>query len=330
MEMRLKFVSALFLVTAYAWPQPPAIPSAPPVKIDTATKARVIGGAIASLNEFYVFPETAKKMEAALRARQKMGDYDAVSDGETFARVLTGHLQEVSHDKHLSVSFSLAVLPEGEPGQDPEAQARMRAQVESVNCFFERAELLPPNLGYLKFNAFIDPAICGATAAAAMNFLANADAIIFDLRDNLGGDPKMVAFLATYLFAGPTHLSDLYDRKQDATTQYWTLPFVPGKTLAGKPVFVLTSQRTFSGGEEFSYDLKALKRATIVGETTGGGAHPVTGHRISDHFIVGVPFARAVNPITKTNWEGTGVEPECDGSGRGGTRCGEKASGGAS
>jgi retinol-binding protein 3 len=310
MQMRLPFALTFFLGAAYVWSQPPAIPNAPPVKIDGATRARVIDGAIADLNEFYVFPETAKKMEAALRARQKMGSYDAVSDGETFARVLTSHLQEISHDKHLSVSFSSAVLPMGEPGQGPDAQARMRAEVESVNCFFERAELLPPNLGYLKFNAFIDPAICGATASAAMNFLANADAIIFDLRENLGGDPKMVAFLATYLFAGPTQLSDLYDRKQDTTTQYWTLPFVPGKTLAGKPVFVLTSKRTFSGGEEFGYDLKVLKRATIVGETTGGGAHPVTGHRIDDHFLIGVPFARAVNPITKTNWEGTGVEPD--------------------
>lgn len=153
-------------------------------------------------------------------------------------------------------------------------------------------------------------AVCGVTATAAMNFLGNADAIIFDLRDNLGGDPKMVAFLATYLFAGPTHLSDLYDRKKDTTTQYWTLPFVPGKTMAGKPIFVLTSKRTFSGGEEFSYDLKVLKRATIVGETTGGGAHPVAAHRIDDHFIIGVPFARAVNPTTNTNWEGVGVEPD--------------------
>ena len=102
----------------------------------------------------------------------------------------------------------------------------------------------------------------------------------------------------------------LYDRKQDTTTQYWTPPYVPGKRLTGKPVFVLTSKRTFSGAEEFSYNLKNLKRATIIGETTGGGAHPVSGHRVDDHFMIGVPFAKAVNPISKTNWEGTGVEPD--------------------
>src|SRR5438045_8293655 len=143
-----------------------------------------------------------------------------------------------------------------------------------------------------------------------MNYLAHVDAIIFDLRENSGGDPRMVEMVSSYLFDKPTHLNDLYNRKEDFTTQYWTLPYVPGATLADKPVFVLTSKSTFSGAEEFAYNLKNLKRATIVGETTGGGAHPVEGHRIDDHFMIGVPFARAVNPISKTNWEGTGVEPD--------------------
>jgi hypothetical protein len=280
------------------------------VKIDAATRVRVIDGAIANLNEFYVFPETAKKMEEALRARQKKGEYDAVNEGEAFASLLTDHLQEVSHDKHLRVNCIPRVLPKVEPGPNPDAEARVRTQIERNNCFFEKAERLPSNIGLLKFNAFADPAACGPTATAAMNFLGNVDAIIFDLRDNGGGDPKMIAYISTYLFAEPTHLNDLYLRKENKTTEYWTLPNVPGKRLAGKPVFVLTSKRTFSGAEEFSYNLKNLKRATIIGETTGGGAHPVSGHRIDDHFMIGVPFARAVNPITKTNWEGTGVEPD--------------------
>ena len=143
-----------------------------------------------------------------------------------------------------------------------------------------------------------------------MNFLGHVDAIIFDLRDNRGGDPKMVAMIASYLFDDATHLNDLYNRKEDSTTQYWTLPYVPGEMLANTPAFVLTSKSTFSGAEEFTYDLKELKRATIVGETTGGGAHPVSGHRIDDHFMIGIPFARAVNPVSKKDWEGTGVEPD--------------------
>jgi retinol-binding protein 3 len=282
------------------------------LKIDAATRARVIEGAIASLNEYYVYPETAKKMAADLQARQKKGEYDKTEDADAFAALLTENLQGVSHDKHLRVNFSPHVLPQGNPGEnhDPQMEARMRKQALENNCFFEKAERLASNIGYLKFNAFPDPDVCGPTATAAMNFLGNVDAIIFDLRDNHGGDPAMVALISTYLFDQPTHLNDLYNRKEDSTSQFWTLPYVPGKRLAGKPVFVLTSRHTFSGAEEFTYNLKNLKRATIIGETTGGGAHPVSGHRIDDHFMIGVPFAKAVNPISKTNWEGTGVEPD--------------------
>lgn len=143
-----------------------------------------------------------------------------------------------------------------------------------------------------------------------MNFLAHVDAIIFDLRTNGGGDPKMVAFIASYLFDQPTHLSDIYNRREDSTTQYWTSPYVPGPRLANTPAFILTSKNTFSGAEDFAYNLKIPKRATVIGETTGGGAHPVGGHRIDDHFSIGVPFARSINLTTKTNWEGTGVEPD--------------------
>jgi len=280
------------------------------MKIDPATRARVIDGVVAGLNELYVYPETAKKMEEAIRARQKKGEYDAVEDAEAFAELLTDHLQQVSHDKHLSVNFSPAVLPKDFGARDPDADARMRTQMERDNCRFQKAERLSSNIGYLQFNGFPPPDICGPTAIAAMNFLGNVDAIIFDLRDNGGGDPKMVALISTYLFDQPTHLNDIYNRKEDATTQFWTLPYVPGKRLAGKPVFVLTSKRTFSAAEDFAYNIKNLKRGTIIGETTGGGAHPVSGHRIDDHFMVVVPSARSVSPISKTNWEGTGVEPD--------------------
>jgi retinol-binding protein 3 len=279
--------------------------------VDAATRAKVIDGAVAALNESYVFPETAKKMEETVRAHQKKGDYDSISDGDDFAKRLTDDFQGVSHDKHLHVMFSPAALPDMEAERaDPKREAEERKEMERVNCGFQKAEILEGNIGYLKFDFFADPGICGPTVVAAMNFLANTDAVIFDLRENGGGDPKMVAFISSYLFAERTHLNDLWTRKGDITDQYWTTAYVPGKRLDGKPAFVLTSSHTFSGGEEFTYNLKTLKRATIIGETTGGGAHPVRGHRITEHFGIGVPFARAINPITHTNWEGTGVEPD--------------------
>src|SRR5260370_34148345 len=174
-----------------------------------------------------------------------------------------------------------------------------------MNCGFDKVEILSGNVGYVKFNMFADPEVCGPTAVAAMNFLANVDAIIFDLRENHGGDPNMIAFLSTYLFSESTHLNDLWERKDDSTNQYWTLPYVPGKRLDGKPAYVLTSKQTFSGAEEFSYNLKNLKRATIIVEPTGGGAHPVNRHRIHDHFMIPLPFPPPTNPLSNTNSDAT-------------------------
>jgi len=138
----------------------------------------------------------------------------------------------------------------------------------------------------------------------------NADAIIFDLRENHGGSPEMVALIATYLFDRPTHLNDIYNRAENATEEFWTRSPIPRNKLADKPAYVLTSRSTFSGAEEFCYDLKMLKRATLVGETTGGGAHLTSAHRIDHHFMFLVPSGRPINPVSKTDWEGTGVEPD--------------------
>src|SRR5260370_3933250 len=239
-------------------------------KIDAATRARVIEGAIAQLNEFYVFPETAKKLGEVVKSKQKKGDYDSIADGDAFAKMLTDNFQDVSHDKHLRLDFSPAPMPErpdGPPNADE--RTRYRKDMERMNCGFDKVEILSGNVGYLKFNFFADPEVCGPTAIAAMNFLANVDAITFDLREHGGAHPKMIAFLSTYLFSEATHLNDLSDRKADLTHQYWTFPYVPRTHLDGKPAYVLTSKETFSGAEEFSYHLKNLKRATLIRETTG-------------------------------------------------------------
>ncbi|MBS2026636.1 MAG: S41 family peptidase [Deltaproteobacteria bacterium] len=280
------------------------------VKIDAAIRKRVIDGAITSLLGEYVFLDKAKKMVEALRTHEKEGAYDAIVDAQEFASLLSDHLQEVTRDPHLRVDFSPQVLPKDLDAPDPKAQAEANSQLERDNCGFEKVERLANNVGYVKLDMFGDAAVCGPTAAAAMGFLAHVDALIFDLRENGGGDPAMVAFLSSYLFDEPTHLNDLYNRKRDSTQQYWTLPYIPGKRFADKPVFVLTSGMTFSAAEEFSYNLKSLKRATIVGELTAGGAHPTDGRRLDDHFLLMLPVERAVNPITKTDWEGVGVIPD--------------------
>lgn len=310
---RLLVLIFLIFITAnqIGFTQSPQGPQ-PDMTIDAKTRVAVIDGAVKALNENYVFPEVAKKMEQAVRERMKRKEYDKISNAEIFANTLTAHFQEVSHDKHLRVRYSQETLPNfGPQGESVAERERQRAWASARNYGFEKVERLDGNIGYLELRGFMDAELASETAAAAMTFLANTDALIIDLRRNGGGQPQMVALLSSYLFDKPTHLNDLYFRADNRTEEFWTTATVAGKRFGeSKPVYVLTSAYTFSGAEEFSYNLQNLKRATLIGETTGGGAHPVRPHRLTAHFSIGVPFARAINPITKTNWEGTGVKPE--------------------
>jgi len=280
------------------------------MKLDAAERQRVIAGAIANLKEYYVYPDIGQKMADALLAHEKSGDDDAITDGGEFADLLTRQMTDVSHDRQLMVVYHRVKTPDRPPGPTPETLARYREALEQNNCFFEKTEILPHNIGYLKLNSFPDPSLCEPTAAAALASLNHTDAIIFDLRDNTGGYPSMVALIAGYLFAQPTHLNDMYNRGDNSTLQSWTPLPVPGNRLANKGAYVLTSGTTFSGAEEFSYDLKMLKRATIVGEATSGRGHIPRGRRIDDHFEIRVPDQRSINPISKTDWDGPGVVPD--------------------
>jgi len=312
--MRFLFLAVWLSCQLPAFAQaPPSSPApAQQIKLDVQTRQEVIEATLKALNEKYVFPETAKKMEAAIRERMARGEYDKIENPGQFARMLTGHLFEVSRDRHLGVNFSpnKIPLPAANPEPSPEQRARQREQVGQQNFGFAKVELLDGNIGYLDVRMFANPEFAGDTAAAALNFLNNTDALIIDLRQNGGGDPAMVALLCSYFFDKRTHLNDIYWRPNDSTREYWTLDSLSGKRYIAKPIWALTSKGTFSGGEEFAYNLKNLKRATLVGEVTGGGAHPTMFQRLSDHFGMGVPAGRAINPITRTNWEGVGVQPD--------------------
>ena len=283
--------------------------------IDAATRTQVIDAIVTKLNEAYVFPEVAKNMEKSIRERASKGEYEQVTTARSFAEKLTKDLQEVSKDKHLRVRYSHEPIPVREPRREPTAAEReeSRRELNWMNHGFNKVERLRGNIGYIEFWGFFDPDFGADTVASAMNFLSSTDALIIDLRNNGGGSPAMVALICSYLFGPePVHLNDLYWREGNRTDEFWTRKEVAGQRYLNKDVYVLTSKRTFSGAEEFAYNLKNLRRATIVGETTGGGAHPGGPVRVHEHFMLGVPTGRAINPITKTNWEGTGVKPDID------------------
>ncbi len=279
--------------------------------IDGRTRSEVLEGCIKQLNESYVFPEKAKEMEKALRRNMEAGVYDGIESSLEFSRKLTEDLQAVSKDKHLRILYRSRPRPARTQGPTPEQIERYQRRMRESNYGFEKVARLEGNVGYLDLRGFFSTEDGAETAAAAMNFLANSDALIIDLRKNGGGSPAMVALISSYLFdAAPVHLNSLYWRPRDFAQQWWTLPYVPGKRSPETPVYLLTSSRTFSAAEEFAYNLKTRERAMVIGETTGGGAHPGGTRPLTDHFAIWLPTGRAINPITKTNWEGTGVEPD--------------------
>ena len=312
---RTFIVVAGFILAAVQFTAVAQQPEQPDLTIDAATRTQVIDGILKRLNDSYVFPEVAKKMDQSIRERVSNKEYDQVTSAKDFATKLTKDLQDVSHDKHLRVRYSYSSIPERGPKREPTTEEREQAKraLTWMNHGFTKVERLSGNIGYLDFRGFMDPELGADTVAAAMNFINGTDALIIDMRNNGGGNPAMVALVCSYLFGPePVHLNDLYWREGNRTDEFWTRKEVAGKRYLNKDIYVLTSKHTFSGAEEFTYNLKNLKRATIIGETTGGGAHPGGGFRISEHFGMFVPTGRAISPITKTNWEGTGVTPDID------------------
>ena len=284
--------------------------------VDAAKRQAIVDEVSSLLNKNYIFAETAKKIEDLIRGRLKNGEYDKMTDAQAFAETLSRDLLSVSKDRHMGFAYRPAMAAEIRRQQSRNedeakaARARELAAAKRDNFGFRKVDRLEGNIGYLDFRVFASAGDAGGTAIAALNLLAYCDAIIIDLRQNGGGDPSQIQLISSYFFPEPAHLNDLYYRAADKTENYWTLPYVPGPKPVNADLYILTSADTFSGAEEFSYNMKNLKRATLIGETTGGGAHPTDAMIVQEKFILRVPIARAINPITKTNWEGTGVTPD--------------------
>jgi C-terminal processing protease CtpA/Prc len=268
----------------------------------------------ARVERLYVFADKGKSTAKSIRQRLRAKQYDRITSAREFADSLTAHLQSATNDLHLRVGYRNEPIPHEDPDAGPPEPElrRMKEMERRLNYGFESVRRLPGNVGYLDLRAFSGNPEGQTTAVAAMNFLAFTDALIIDLRRNGGGSPAMIATLLTYLTpeGDRVHFNDFYQRETDSIEQYWTHSYVPGPRLTGKPLYVLTSGRTFSGAEEFAYDVQNLHLGTVVGETTGGGAHPGGFFRLSEHFAAFIPTGRAISPQTHTNWEGTGVKPD--------------------
>lgn len=281
--------------------------------IDNAEKKTVIDSVCENLEREYIFPEITQKYIHILKDNLKSGKYENIREPEEFAVKITKDLGSIHTDEHLNIRYNPERILNMKKRDklDEEAILKRKREDRIKNYGFEEIKILPGNIGYFKLNGFSYDIDAYKVCIGAMDFLVNTDALIIDLRKNGGGSPEMVQFLCSYFLDNPRkHLNSFYYKEKTKTTQYWTYTYLPGKRLDKIDLYLLTSKNTFSAAEEFSYNLKYMKRATVIGEATGGGAHDNKFIILNDNFMMSLPFARAVNPITKKNWEGVGVEPD--------------------
>jgi hypothetical protein len=298
----------------------PPLPE-PKIAVDRAMRLEAIDTLVAKLNDHYVFPDKARQIEAALRQGQREGKYGAVTDGKQLAKQLTDDIRGVARDLHMGVFFSPGPVPADDAaGPPPASKAEWEQRVSAdkrkimrqmADRSVEQVDHQTPRIGYLKLTGFPPQFLMAERYAAAMNELADTDGLIVDLRDNGGGGPETVALLVSYFVDQRTRLNDIWDRDTGISTQYWTEDKLEGKRYGGtKPVIILAGPGTKSAGEDFAYTMQAMKRATVIGERTWGGAHPVRPYRLGEHFFALIPGRRTISPITRTNWEGVGVVPD--------------------
>ncbi len=291
------------LLSTHAWAQPPA------PKLTIADRQEILQALEAKLTANYIFPDTAARITRALPG--KTGAYDKTTDAVDFGNKLSNDLRELGDDKHLRVFYDPDFHERATPDAVPSAQDSERERAETAQRAYgvEKVQRLPGNVAYVELRGFGPTDQVAAAYASTMNLVAGSEALILDLRRNGGGSPTSVSLWLSYFFEGDErHLNDIYTRNTNATQQFWTSTGVGERYT--RPVYVLVSPRTFSGGEECAYDFQTQKRATLVGETTGGGANAGDRFSLGHGMVVNIPTARAINPITHTNWEHVGVKPD--------------------
>ncbi len=282
-------------------------------QLTNEVKQQTIDSLIKILHKKYVFPEMADSAEKVINNNYSKGKYENITTGNEFAFQLTRDLQIITRDQHLKISFveRAAETKSNTSKINPQPNNWINDLLRENNFGIKEKKILRGNIGYLNIPVFGPLEKCADTIIAAIKYVSNTDALIIDLRNCRGSlDENTLPFLHSYFFSESRHISDFYIRETNNIKQFWTLAWLPGKRYVDKPVYILTSGRTFSGGEAFAYDLQQHKRALVIGEITRGGANPTDLERLNDYFNIAVPYARSINTVTKTNWEHTGVIPD--------------------
>jgi hypothetical protein len=281
--------------------------------LTAADRRAVLLGAADLIERRYVIEDAAPRLAEQLRREATADRWRETSDPEAFAAAVTTYVRSVSGDGHLGLSYRATPLAEEVDAAERTytAEEMDRWYGPQLNYGFEQVRRVDGNIGYLDLRVFAPTSTAGDVAAAVMTALAQSAALIIDLRENGGGHGEMAHLLAAYLLDGSKPMSGSYHRPSRVREWALTPAWVPGRRYGvGRPVYVLISKRTFSAAEGFAYDLQALGRVTVVGERSGGGAHPFKYRRVHRHFVLSLAEGRSINPLTGGNWQGTGVVPD--------------------
>jgi hypothetical protein len=288
--------------------------------VTPAMRAEVVAVLADKVERHYLFAAKGKAVADFLRTSERSGRYRFLTTPQQLVPVLTGDIRDMGGDLHMQVEFSavpvedvgdrdIGVVPNDNVSGPMWLIDRLGRTMADFGV--KEASVSDDGIGYVRITRFYRPFLADEKYAAAMNKVSDSQALIVDMRDNGGGYASSVALLASYFFDRPTHLTDIEAPRRQEREQMWTRAQVEGRRYgATRPVIVLTSYRTFSAGEDFTYAMQTTRRATIIGEPTRGGAHPVERYRLAAHFIGHIPVKRSISPITHTNWEGNGVQPD--------------------
>ena len=305
----LKVLLLLIFFPAFVYAQKTLI-------LNSKSRAEIVNNISQILLDNYVFPVTAIKMSDCILKKLKQGEYNKIKEPVAFADALTKDLHSVYHDGHMLVQFDpQELLPEliDTSTHNQKIEEDPLKRIKQANFGFKKVEILNGNIGYLKLDHFwADSTFGKETVKAALQFVSYTNAVIIDLRDCGGGSEETVNMISGFFFEKPMHLNDMFDRRTNITTQYWTKPDQTFTKMVKMPLYILINNKTFSASEMFVYGMQNINRGVIIGETTGGGAHGTFSQGVSNGFRLYVPYSTAISPVTKTSWEQVGVKPEIE------------------
>lgn len=313
-QLLMRFCAAVMtfaLLPTAASGQPGPLPDPAAVTMSPDENRAVVLALAKVLRERFAFRERGIAAAREIEVLEHRGTFRNAGTAAELIALIDERIAPLVDDRHFRASYMGPELVAGFSESPPSADAiaAFHEEVRLRGGEIPEVRWLPGNVGYLRISMFLDAPPSMEKLAAAMAMLADTGALIVDVRGSPGGEPAGVANVIGHFVSERTATVRTQGGVEPGSERtYHAEPRKPGYT--GKPLFVLVDGKTASGAEEFAYDLQALRRATLVGETTMGAATPGGFRPLAHGFVAFIPMQIVANTLTGTNWEGVGVLPD--------------------